>query len=127
VDVLTDMLQIRDHIGPEGNRLEVLVVTDFSLHVEDEEVSSLPYARTLQAEGFVLHPRKGRAIPFEIVLDTRADADEFLQLVRTSLPHLMGRMGSALSTAQDRLLSSDSVLGGLGEGLDWKEREAARA
>jgi len=119
-DYITDTAELREFMGSGADSLNIFLAT--STLVTDEEANEhkyLSYGTTFQVEGYVLQPRKLRAIPVEIVTDDGDDTDYILGLVRGSQAHLAERQADAVGFASQRLPSmngmQNSTLSGLGE------------
>lgn len=105
--MLTTVAEIRDHIGSEADWYNQIVVTSATaFSPDDNEVTCIEHADRLQFEGFVIHPRKLRSEPFELLVDNDEDAHYILDIIEQSHIALARRQGMALHLVSESRHSS---------------------
>lgn len=134
MEAITTPRRLREFF-PSGvaDSLNLFITTEAMALVEDgqevDESARIAYADALQVEGFILQPRKARAIPFELVLHNGEDVDFVLGLIRTTQGPLAERQSAGVQFASQRLpglagIEEPIPLTGLGEMKEALAEEA---
>ena len=110
MDTITNTEDLRAWMGNEPDSLNIfLPVSAAAFDVEENEVVYLSKARQFQIEGFVLQPRRLRAIPVEIITRDPDEARYILGIVKASQAQLAERQATAVLFASQLFRAPSSV------------------